>query len=192
MIISFRLVPGSDRLLSMNSGPLFGNQRGVILMKILMMVVVTGLMAGLAGTSWRSTMQQVREEELLWRGDQYRKAIQSYYEVQFGGRQSYPASFDDLLLDPRSLRPVRHLRRLYPEPFSGADWVVLKDASGRIKGVHSNSMEEPFKKDGFSDEYDNFKEKMHYSDWEFIYKPTQKKVVSGSAATIRSGFPLNP
>ncbi len=55
-----------------------GNQRGVTLLTVLVMVVVIGLTLGMAGTSWRALMQREREEELLWRGDQYRRAIESY------------------------------------------------------------------------------------------------------------------
>lgn len=174
----------------MHPARILRNQRGVTLMAVLVMVVVTGLLAGMAGATWRTTMQQEREAELLWRGDQYRKAIQSYCKVQFGGIQSYPKSFEDLLRDPRSLQPVRHLRRLYADPFTGGDWVLIKEPTGGIQGVRSSSTLEPFKKDGFPEEYDKFKGKMHYSEWEFAYTQPPN-VVPGSAATLRSGFPSN-
>jgi Tfp pilus assembly protein PilE len=43
-------------------------QRGAILIMLLVMVVILGLAAGMAGQSWRSTVQRAREAELLWRG----------------------------------------------------------------------------------------------------------------------------
>ncbi|OHB25930.1 MAG: hypothetical protein A2X84_02935 [Desulfuromonadaceae bacterium GWC2_58_13] len=177
----------------MNPGRLIRNQRGVTLMVVLVMVVLIGLSAGLAGTSWRSIMQQVKEAELLWRGDQYRKAIASYYSVNHSGIQRYPAGLEDLLRDPRSLQPVRHLRRLYPEPFSGGDWVIIKDPAGGVRGVRSSSEEEPFKKDGFSEDYENFKDRTKYSEWEFSYTPPRKTqgVTPGASATRRSGFFTN-
>ena len=58
--------------------PANDNQRGAILLLLLVMVVVVGLAAGMAGQSWRSTVQRAREAELLWRGQQYQKAITSY------------------------------------------------------------------------------------------------------------------
>jgi type II secretory pathway pseudopilin PulG len=174
----------------MSPGRLLSNQRGVTLMVVLVMVVVTGLTAGLAGTSWRSIMQRVKEDELLWRGDQYRKAIESYYDVNHGGIQRYPARLEDLLRDPRSLQPVRHLRRLYPDPFTGEDWVIIKDPAGGIRGVRSGSEEEPFKKDDFPEEYEDFKDRMKYSEWEFSCTPPKKTegATAGASETSRSGF----
>lgn len=172
----------------MSPGRLLRDQRGVTLMVVLVMVVVTGLAAGLAGTSWRSIMQQVKEDELLWRGDQYRRAIESYYGVNHGGVQRYPARLEDLLRDPRALQPVRHIRRLYPDPFTGEDWVIIKDPGGGIRGVRSSSEEEPFKKDGFPEEYESFTDREKYSEWEFAYTPPKKNkgTSTGSSETRRS------
>ena len=51
-----------------------------------------------------------------------------------------------------------------------------KDKSGRITGVRSASDLEPFRKDGFPEEYEKFKGAESYSSWEFVYEPkTQKK-----------------
>ncbi len=174
----------------MNPGRFLRNQRGVTLMVVLVMVVVVGLTAGLAGTSWRSIMQRVKENELLWRGDQYRKAIEGYYGVNHGGIQRYPARLEDLLRDPRSLQPVRHLRRLYPDPFTGEDWVIIKDPTGGIRGVRSSSKEEPFKKENFSEEYEDFKDRKKYSEWEFSYLPPKKTkgATAGASEKTHSGL----
>ncbi len=175
----------------MNPGRVLKNQHGVTLMMVLVMVVVVGLSAGLAGSSWHTIMQRVKEAELLWRGDQYRKAIAGYYGVNHGGMQRYPASLEDLLRDPRSLDPVRHLRRLYPDPMTGKDWVIIKDPAGGIRGVRSSSEEEPFKKDDFPEEYEDFKDRLKYSEWEFSYiasKKTTETTTGGVSATSHSGF----
>jgi hypothetical protein len=37
--------------------------------------------------------------------------------------------------------------------------------------VRSSSSKEPFKKDGFAEEYANFKDADSYQSWEFIYVP---------------------
>ncbi len=150
-------------------------------MVVLVMVVVTGLAAGMAGTSWKTVMQRAREAELLWRGDQYRRAIQSYYEVKQGGIQKYPQKLEDLLKDARSLQTLRHLRRLYPDPMTGGDWVIIKAPGSGIKGVRSSSSEIPFKTDGFSEDYDDFAGKASYSEWEFAYVPESKKKTGGDA-----------
>ena len=62
-------------------------QRGAILIMLLVMVVILGLAASMAGQSWRSTLQRAREAELLWRGQQYQQAIASYSSVKHGAQQ---------------------------------------------------------------------------------------------------------
>ena len=59
--------------------------------------------------------QREKEAELLFRGEQYREAIASYYKKE----QRYPQSLEELLEDKRYPMPVRHLRRLYRDPSPG-------------------------------------------------------------------------
>jgi type II secretory pathway pseudopilin PulG len=154
---------------------IFGNQRGVALMAVLVMVVIMGLGAGIAGATWKTKMLRSKERELLWRGDQYRKAIASYYQVAHGGPQgTYPRSLEVLERDPRFLHRVRHIRRLYKDPITGDDFVLIKDPSGAITGVRSSSELEPFKKDGFPFEYAQFANRKRYGEWEFVFKPETK------------------
>jgi hypothetical protein len=87
----------------------------------------------------------------------------------------YPPSLEVLEKDPRFLHRVRHIRRLYKDPVTGGDFVLIKDASGGITGVRSSSELEPFKKDGFPYEYANFANRKRYSEWEFVYKPEKQK-----------------
>lgn len=149
-----------------------GDQRGFALLAVLVMVVVLGLALGLAGNSWTDIVQRSREAELFWRGDQYRKAIGAYYGVRHGGQiQMYPAQLEDLVKDPRSPGVKRYLRRLYPDPMTGGDWVLIKDPNGRIKGVRSSSSRKPFRQAGFPKGYENFEGREKYSDWEFVYTP---------------------
>ena len=145
------------------------NQRGAILLLLLVMVVIVGLASGLAGQSWRTTVQRAREAELLWRGQQYQKALSSYYSVR-QGQQSFPAKLDDLLRDPRFPHVVRHLRKLYDDPMTGGAWELIKDSAGHIIGVRSSSELEPFRKDGFPESLDKLKGKEAYNQWEFVFE----------------------
>ena len=156
--------------------PANDNQRGAILLLLLVMVVVVGLAAGLAGQSWRSTVQRAREAELLWRGQQYQQAINSYYAVRHG-QQSFPTKLEDLLRDPRFPNVVRHLRKLYKDPMTGEDWELVTDSSKRIIGVRSRSDLEPFRKDGFPKALDKLKGKEAYDEWEFVFVLSNKKPV---------------
>lgn len=142
------------------------------LMAVLAMVVIMGLGVGIVGTTWKTRVQRSKEQELLWRGAQYCKAIASYCKGPGG---TYPRSLEVLERDPRFLQPARHIRRLFKDPITGTDFVLIKDASGGIIGVRSSSDLEPFKKDGFPSEYNQFAHLNRYSEWEFVYKPETKK-----------------
>lgn len=146
------------------------NQQGVILLGILVAVMILGLMSSIVATSWKSRVYRSKERELLWRGDQYRRAIESYYHsAQSGSQSSLPSALGDLVRDKRSIAVVRHLRQLYPDPFSGKDWLLIKDTSGKIIGVRSSSTLEPFKQGDFSEENKDFAGKKSYSEWRFVF-----------------------
>lgn len=164
------------------------NQRGATLLTILMMMVVLGLAAGMAGTTWKTVRQREREAELLFRGDQYRRAIEGYYRFSHGGMQGlYPARLEDLLKDPRSLETRRHLRQLFIDPMTGGDWVLITEPSGRIKGVRSSSRLEPFQQDNFAKKNERFVGAREYAAWEFIYEPPQPKKANSSSTTPGNG-----
>jgi len=161
-------------------------QRGAVLLTMLVLVSVMGLAAGLAGNSWRSTMQQAREAELLWSGQQYQQAIASYYAVKHGPQQMYPAELKHLLRDPRFPGVVRHLRKLYPDPMTGEDWELVRDPAERIIGVRSSSELTPFKQDGFPKKLASLQGKGAYREWEFVFAPPPAQK---AAVTPKTAFP---
>lgn len=171
--------------------PVLYEERGFTLLTVLFMVVILGLGVGLAGTSWTDLMQRAREKELFWRGDQYRRAIESYYRFKQGpgGLKSFPHSLDHLVRDPRFPEVRRHIRRLYDDPMTGEDWVPVKNPAGRIIGVRSSSDREPFRKSGFPEEYPAFEGATRYSQWEFVYTPqaTQPNQPAGRPGTRTPG-----
>jgi type II secretory pathway pseudopilin PulG len=163
-------------------GPARGGEQGTALLTLLVMVVVLGLTASMAGQSLQALMQREREDELLWRGLQYRRAISSYYNVRHGPQQMYPGTLEDLLLDPRSAGKVRHLRRLYKDPMTGKDWDVIKDPAERIIGVRTVSTLVPFKQTGFPVGLETLEGKASYSEWSFVFEPEEKKTPPAAAA----------
>lgn len=177
--------PGKKRLTLLSTfSRMTGNQRGAILLFLLVSVTVLGLSAGIAGSTWSSTVQRAKEQDLLWKGNQIRKAIGSYYETKGapGTPLLFPQSVNDLLQDNRSLNTRRHLRQPYLDPMTGEDWEWIKAPEGGIKGVRSTSKKKPFKMDGFSEENKTFAGMWQYRDWEFIYQP-KKKVAAKTPAT---------
>lgn len=129
---------------------------------------------GLAGTGvvWHTVAQREKERELLFVGNQFRRAIAQYYERSPGGGNRYPQSLEDLLIDKRYLATQRYLRRVYPDPITGKpEWGLVKGPGDRIVGIHSLSEDTPLKRTGFPTAYEEFEGKEHYNEWRFVYAP---------------------
>lgn len=125
-----------------------------------------------ANKQWTTMMQREREAELLFRGDQYRRAIMSYRDGQplaLGARQ-YPLTVDDLLKDERPPRLRRHLRSAYMDPITGGPFHALP-CRDRIKGVYSPSDKATLKHDNFPAGYETFRGTATYREWIFQYEP---------------------
>ncbi len=101
-----------------------GSERGSTLLVVLAAIVILGLSAGVAGNSWKNIIQRDREEELFFRGDQYRRAIASFHDA-WG---VYPKRLEELLEDRRAL----YLRRQLPVAVSiyqpAAAWLCQDSA----------------------------------------------------------------
>ena len=169
------------------------NQRGTILLMVLVSITLLGLMAGIAGSSWQTIMQRAKEVDLLWKGNRIRQAIGSYYNTshaQGAAPKSFPSELDFLIKDPRFLETRRYLRRLYPDPMTGEDWVTIKDPAGRVMGVRSSSDKVPFKQDDFDEVNKNFADQEKYSDWQFVYRPKKKSLSKSTPSTTNQ--PLQP
>ena len=149
------------------------NKNGFTYIIVLLAVVLIGISLMVAGRYWSFIDKKDKEEELLFRGEQYLRAIDAYFKGAHGGANLYPQKLEDLIKDPRSLSPKRYIRRLYKDPITGeADWLpIIEKKSGRIKGLKSRSDAAPVKEDGFPKIYKSFKGKASYSEWEFIHKP---------------------
>lgn len=153
---------------------------------VLVSVALLGLLAGIAGSSWQTIVQREKEADLLWKGSQIRRAIDSYYKAPQGQSTTprvLPSALDQLIRDSRFLEARRHLRRLYPDPMTGKDWEIIKDPVGRIMGVRSSSTKVPFKQDGFAKENKSFAGKRSYHDWQFVYKSKKRTVLPPSPST---------
>ena len=188
MFLDFMGVDGIMRILIDKQS----RQQGSVLLMLLVAVTILGLSAGIAGSTWKTITQRAKEEELLWRGGQFRAAIGSYYKgAHAGAPATFPQSIDDLLKDPRSLNNVRHLRRPYLDPMTGQDWILIKDPSGRIKGVKSSSTLRCFKKGNFKKENGAFAGKFRYDEWEFIFTPEKVKAKKESSSRKETNNTLN-
>lgn len=135
---------------------------------VLFTVAIGGIALAGTGALWQMESRREKEKELLFIGEEYRRAIASYYDNSPGDPQ-YPAQLAELLQDPRFPMPVRHLRRLYPDPMSSdGKWREIRRQE-RIVGVASTSVAVPIKIADFPPEQVDFTGAAGYRDWQFIH-----------------------
>jgi type II secretory pathway pseudopilin PulG len=144
-------------------------QTGFTLLGLLFMLAVMGVGMAALGTIWHTAAQREKERDLLFIGNQYRQAIESFWN-QSPGTRRLPKDFDELLSDPRFPNTVRHLRRAYRDPLTPeGKWGVVREADGGISGVYSLSAARPFKRAGFATGYAQFSEAETHRDWVFRF-----------------------
>lgn len=146
-------------------------QRGVVFLVLLIVIAAMGASLGAAATLWHEVQLRAREQELLFVGQQFRQAIQRYYETP-SGEKKYPQSLEVLLLDERTPAITRHLRRIYRDPISNSlEWGLEMAPQGGIMGVYSLAPGEPIKRANFPSELEWEDGKSSYAEWKFVYVP---------------------
>ncbi len=149
-------------------------EAGFTYLTVLFVVAFMGLGLALAGEVWQTALARDREMELLYAGNQYRRAIERYY---VSGPRQFPRTLEDLLKDPRKPGTERYLRKLYFDPLTGkSEWGIVKAPDGGIMGVYSVSEDSPKKVAGFAFANREFEGAAKYSDWKFVYNPATQQV----------------
>jgi type II secretory pathway pseudopilin PulG len=150
------------------------HEEGFTYLALLFLVAIMGTVLAGSGAIWSISRQRDNERELLFIGNEFRKAIGSYYERTPGTVKRYPNSLNDLLKDDRHLGTVHHLRRIYLDPMtSRPDWGIVRAPDGGIMGVYSQSSEKPIKQDGFASSDSEFVQADSYAKWRFMYQPAK-------------------
>jgi type II secretory pathway pseudopilin PulG len=163
------------------------SQRGFTYLTILFVIAFMGIGLAMTGEVWRSVALREKEAQLLYAGNQYRRAIERYY---IGGPRQYPRTLEDLLKDPRKPNTERYLRKLYFDPVTGsAEWGLVKAPDGGIMGVYSTSELKPMKIAGFPVANRAFEGAAAYSEWKFVYNPAGQQ--APVPATQQPGSPLS-
>jgi len=154
---------------------------------LLILVAIMGVTLAGIGTVWRTAQQRVKEQQLLFIGNQFSMAITAYYLNSPGGALQFPKKLEDLLLDKRYPNTTRYLRKIFADPVTGSTkWGLIKGADGNIVGVHSMSELAPVKLDNFGTGNESLAGKMHYSEWQFTYRSNAYTALAATAA------PANP
>jgi type II secretory pathway pseudopilin PulG len=90
------------------------NQAGYTLLMVVFMVATMIILAAAATPNLLTQGRREKEEEMVWRGEQYERAIGLYYR-KFG---KYPTKVEDLT---RQTNGVRFLRQAYTDPMNKDD-----------------------------------------------------------------------
>jgi len=167
--------------------------RGFTYIGLLAILVIIGISLGAAGKYWQNVILREKEAELLFRGDQYKQAIERYYNA-IPALPRYPRRIEDLLVDNRTSAGKRYLRQQYKDPMTGDAFQLVEgvDATGKfIIGVKSKSDKTPLKQSHFPEAHKDFEGKGQYSDWQFI-AVVQQAQVPGNPARRMPVIRTNP
>lgn len=164
-------------------------QRGVTYLALLLAIaLVSGTLAATAHV-WSQAQRREREKQLLWVGEQFRRAIAAYARA---GNGAYPRNLEDLLEDARSPAKRRYLRRIYEDPMTDtADWALIRNPQGGIIGLHSRHEGVPIKTGRFPPQYLRFERARTYADWQFAAAtlPADAQAATPAAAPEGVGRP---
>ena len=157
--------------ISGNSVPTFSHQhQGYIYLWTLFSISLAGVALAGLGPMWQTAAQREKEIELLYVGDQFRLAIEAFYNNATSANRSqrYPESLSDLLKDEGSIVTKRYLRKIYMDPMTNSfEWGLIKQGEKGITGVYSLSTKIPIKRAKFPEQYAAFSKAKSYQDWKF-------------------------
>ena len=103
-----------------------GDQAGYILLGITIWLVILGIFMWAALPLWQNLMQREREQELIWRGNQFVQAIERYQRKYTG---AYPPNLEILVQQ-------KFLRKLYKDPMTkDGEWRILRQLSPEVRTI---------------------------------------------------------
>lgn len=141
---------------------------GMAYVAVLFLIAMMALAASAAVVVWQIEARREKEQDLLFVGREFARALDGYRAQSGRVPQPYPTSLDQLLEDRRGSGLHRELRRIYVDPITGRDdWEFVRNAAGGIVGIRSPSSERPIKLNGFPDDLAGFAGARSYRDWVF-------------------------
>lgn len=161
--------------------------RGAVLLGFLVLLAASGWTVARWGQAAADERQRVAEAELLWVGQQYRLAIESYYNATPGGVKKLPVKVEDLLEDKRFPTSRRHLRQPYGDPLRPGEPLKLIIRAEQLVGVRSEANGLPFRRSGFPNGLEKFSEANSYTEWEFVANVRGVNNLPGAPGAAASG-----
>ncbi|WP_211169169.1 type II secretion system GspH family protein [Aromatoleum toluvorans] len=145
-------------------------QAGYTYLLVLFIVAGLGLLAAQTGVVWYQAAQRDREADLLAIGAEFARALASYAKASHD--HALPQNLQQLVEDKRGPVMVRHLRRIYRDPFTGKPEWGLEKAGGRIAGVYSLGKGGPIRQHDLPKELGGITgEVKSYAEW--IFRPPE-------------------
>lgn len=154
---------------------------GYTYLLVLFLVAGLGLLAAQTGVVWHQAAQRERETELLFIGTEFARALTSYAKA--GGDHVLPETLQQLVEDRRGPIAVRHLRKIYRDPFTGQPNWGLERTGGRISGIYSLATGTPIRRHDLPPALGTLTgEVSSYAQW--VFRPV---VTEGNGAVGESG-----
>ena len=117
------------------------SQDGFTYLILLFSIAMLGIGLATTGVIWSTESRLAKERELEFIGQEFVRAIESYYNATPGEVKTYPPTLEDLVSDTRFLFTKRHLRKIYANPFTNkADWNLINNPQGGITGLEANTL----------------------------------------------------
>lgn len=134
------VTPETESLMQAGNGA-SSNQDGFTYLILLFSIAILGIGLATTGVIWSTESRLAKERELEFIGQEFVRAIESYYNATPGEVKTYPPTLEDLVNDTRFLFTKRHLRRIYINPLTNkADWKFLHSLQGGIRGVQAKNL----------------------------------------------------
>lgn len=146
-------------------------QTGLAYLALLFLLAAIAVSMAVVAQNEDTQLKREKEQDWLFVGKQYERAITSYYQQSPNGLKALPTSVDDLLLDKRFVAPVHHLRKAYLDPLTNQSWMVLVNEENQLLGVVS-TLQQPILSTKIVQEFQAGKADAitQYSDVKFEFK----------------------
>ena len=112
-------------------------ENGFVYLWALFSVALSGVIMAGAAQVWQAKSQRDKETELMFIGEQFRKAIMSYHNT---GTKQYPEKLEDLLQDSRAINVQRHIRKIYLDPITNSEeWGLIEETPANTATTPQNN-----------------------------------------------------
>jgi type II secretory pathway pseudopilin PulG len=163
-----------------------GRQAGYAMVALLVGLSIMAVVMAVAMPVWTHMARREREAELVFRGEQYKRAIALFQRRT--GPGTLPPDIDVLI-------EGRFLRKRFRDPMTGGDFVLIRQgqagavapggpaATGGIVGVTSASAERSIRL---------YEGRNFYNEWQFIHLAQAAPPGAGPPASGRGQQPTSP